>query len=120
METDRKIRVLIVDDHEMVRYGLKVLIETVDDLKIVDETGDARMVLTLCETYKPDVVLMDLAMPYLDGVAATRLIRSQYPDTQVVYILKPLGHRHWSETAALNDADEIAASILMQPSEATA
>ncbi len=84
METLCKIRVLIVDDHEMVRQSLKVLLQTFDDIDVVGDTGDARTVLSLCAACQPDVVIMDLLMPCMNGVEATQLIHDKFPDIQVV------------------------------------
>src|SRR6185295_16146483 len=84
MDTPRKIKVLIVDDHEIVRYGLTSILEAFDDFEIVGATGDGRIALTLCALHQPDVVLMDLLMPIVDGVTATRLIRAKFPNIKVV------------------------------------
>jgi len=79
-----KIRVLIVDDHEMVRQGIAVYLKVTPDIELVGEAGDGQEAIDLCEKLKPDVVLMDLIMPRMDGVTATREIRSHYPKTQVL------------------------------------
>lgn len=79
-----KIRVLIVDDHEMVRQGIAVYLKVTPDIELVGEAGDGQEALELCGKVQPDVVLMDLIMPRMDGVTATREIRSHYPKTQVL------------------------------------
>lgn len=79
-----KIRVLIVDDHEMVRQGIAVYLKVTPDIELVGEAGDGQEALELCGQVQPDVVLMDLIMPRMDGVTATREIRSHYPKTQVL------------------------------------
>jgi len=84
VETLHKIRVLIVDDHEMVRQSLKALLQTFDDLEVVGDTGDARTVLRLCTDIAPDVILMDLLMPMMNGIEATHLIHQQFPCIPVV------------------------------------
>ncbi len=81
---DNPIRVVLVDDHKMVRKGLMVLMEEFPDLVVVDEAGDGETSLEVCRRQRPDVVLMDMVMPRLDGVDATRRIRAEWPDTQVV------------------------------------
>ncbi len=81
---DNPIRVVLVDDHKMVRKGLMVLMEEFPDLVVVDEAGDGETSLEVCRRQRPDVVLMDMVMPRLDGVEATRRIRAEWPDTQVV------------------------------------
>lgn len=80
----QKIKVLIIDDHYMVRRGLIALLENFDDFTIVADVGDARIGVELCNQHQPDVVLMDIIMPGMDGVAATKAIRENCPDTKVV------------------------------------
>ncbi|MCC7207988.1 MAG: response regulator transcription factor [Anaerolineae bacterium] len=79
-----KIKVLIIDDHYMVRRGLIALLENFDDFIVVGDVGDARIGVEMCNQHRPDVVLMDIVMPGMDGVSATRAIRSSCPETQVV------------------------------------
>jgi NarL family two-component system response regulator LiaR len=78
------IRVMIVDDHLMVRDGLKVFLSTYDDLEIVAEADDGGQAVQLIPQVRPDVVLMDMLMPNMDGPSATTLIRASYPDIQVI------------------------------------
>lgn len=78
------IKVLIVDDHVMVRRGLISLLETYPDLKYVAEASDGEAAVLMYEHSKPDVVLMDLMMPHMDGVAATQKIRERYPNAKIV------------------------------------
>ncbi len=80
----RPIRVLIVDDHSMVRAGLATFIKVKPDLELVGEARNGRDALRLCEQLEPDVVLMDLVMPRMDGVTATRSIAGRWPGTQVI------------------------------------
>jgi NarL family two-component system response regulator LiaR len=84
MTKARAIRVLVVDDHAMVRTGLATFIEVDDGLDLVGQAADGREAVALCERSQPDVILMDLVMPDLDGVAATRIIRERWPETQVI------------------------------------
>jgi NarL family two-component system response regulator LiaR len=84
METPKTIRVLIVDDHSMVRKGLVTFLKNRPDLEVVGEARDGREATELCERLQPDVILMDLIMPVLGGVAATRLIRQRCPQVQVI------------------------------------
>lgn len=83
MDAVHRIKILIVDDHNMVREGLKVLLESFEDFEVV-ATGDGRMVLTLCTAHRPDVVLMDMLMPIMDGVEATHLIREHFPTIRII------------------------------------
>ncbi len=84
METSKAIRVLIVDDHSMVRKGLITFLKNKPDLEIVGEARDGQEAVDICARLHPDVILMDLVMPVLGGVAATRLIRQRCPDAQVI------------------------------------
>jgi NarL family two-component system response regulator LiaR len=78
------IRVLIVDDHSMVRTGLATFIRIKPDLELVGEARDGQQALRLCEQLQPDVILMDLVMPRMDGVAATQAIRQRWPAVQIL------------------------------------
>jgi NarL family two-component system response regulator LiaR len=84
MKSANRIRVLIVDDHSLVRGGLQFFLATTDDIEVIGEAHDGEGALRMCERYRPDVVLMDLKMPIMNGVEATRLIRQRYPDTSVI------------------------------------
>ena len=79
-----KIRLLIVDDHKVVRNGLQVFISLYDDIEVVGEARNGQQAVEQCATHQPDVVLMDMVMPVMDGPTATRLIRGQFPQVQVV------------------------------------
>jgi DNA-binding NarL/FixJ family response regulator len=78
--------VLVVDDHAMVRSGLTVLIDATGDLHVVGEAADGRQAVELAAELLPDVVLMDLSMPGMDGVEATRELLRQRPDSVVVVL----------------------------------
>jgi DNA-binding NarL/FixJ family response regulator len=80
------IRVLVVDDHPVVRSGLTGLLSVTDDISVVGEAGDGSEAVALVESTRPDVVLMDLRMPRMDGVAATGAIVSSYPSTRVLVL----------------------------------
>jgi NarL family two-component system response regulator LiaR len=84
MSEQNPIRVLIVDDHAMLRRGLRFFLKGFDDLKLVGEAASGREALALCAELKPDVVLVDMVMPEMDGAEATRLLRAQNPDVQVI------------------------------------
>lgn len=81
-----KIRVMLVDDHDVVREGLRGFLRTAEDFEIVGEANNGQEAVERCATLHPDVVLMDLKMPVMDGVRATEQIRRQYPDVQVVIL----------------------------------
>jgi len=84
MKESNPIRVLLVDDHAVVRSGLGAFLLAFDDLELVGEAGGGEEAVRLCEQLQPDVVLMDLVMPGMDGAAATRIIRGRWPHIQVV------------------------------------
>src|SRR5512139_1459935 len=84
MNTALPIRYLIVDDHAMVRKGLITFLKNMPDLSLVGEACDGREAIEMCGEYEPDVILMDLVMPELGGVAATRAIHQQWPHVQVI------------------------------------
>lgn len=84
------IRVLIADDHAVVRKGLRSFLELDPGLKIVGEAADGAAALRMAQELRPDVVLMDLLMPVMDGVAATSAIRRELPDTEVIALTSVL------------------------------
>lgn len=86
MSEQRPIRVVIVDDHAVVRSGLSAFLTAFDDLEQVGEAATGAEAVTLCARIKPDVVLMDLMMPGMDGVAATKAIREKSPTIQVLVL----------------------------------
>ncbi len=80
------IRLLIVDDHTVVRQGLSLLFGTVDDIEVVGTAADGVLALSQVDALTPDVVLMDIGMPRLDGIEATRRIVTADPDARVVIL----------------------------------
>jgi DNA-binding NarL/FixJ family response regulator len=84
--TGAPIRVLLVDDDALVRSGLKMMLSGAEGIAVVGEADDGRGVLAAVDRHRPDVVLMDLRMPQVDGIAATRLLRAQ-PDPPAVVVL---------------------------------
>jgi DNA-binding NarL/FixJ family response regulator len=80
------IRVVIADDHGLVRAGLAQLVAGSDDIEVVAVAGGGREAIEVVERARPDVVLMDLSMPDLDGIAATRAVRKRAPETNVVIL----------------------------------
>lgn len=79
-----RIRVMIVDDHAVVRSGLSTFLSVVPDLELVGEAAGGDEALVRCGLLKPDVVLMDLMMPGMNGVTATQLIREKYPQVHII------------------------------------
>lgn len=79
-----RIKVMLVDDHNVVRQGLKMFLATQPDIEVVAEADNGQSALTAVAQQHPDVVLMDLVMPQLDGIATTQQIKSRYPDVEVI------------------------------------
>ena len=86
MTDPRRIKVMIVDDHPIVRDGLKSMLLAFDDLQLVGEAGDGNEALAQCGQTQPDVILMDMVMPRMDGIAATRAILKQYPQMKIIML----------------------------------
>jgi NarL family two-component system response regulator LiaR len=84
MAESSRIRVVIVDDHDMVRKGLTAFLKANPDLELIGEASNGQEALQVCEQVQPDVVLMDLVMPEMDGTAATRVICERWPQTKVI------------------------------------
>ena len=80
----KRIRILLADDHAVVRQGFKMILSAQTDMEIVGEAGNGREAVELAEKLRPDVVVMDVAMPELNGIEATRRLGSSVPHTRVV------------------------------------
>ena len=83
-DVSNPIRVMLVDDHAMVRRGLATFLRVQEDLELVAEANNGQEALRMCEGIQPDVILMDLMMPKMDGPTATRAIRERWPQVQVI------------------------------------
>ncbi len=103
MDPQIPIRIVIVDDHAMLRRGLAAFLMSYADLNLVGEAVNGKDATALCARVRPDVVLMDLMMPIMDGVAATYLIRHALPETQVIALTS------FSEARLIKDALEAGA-----------
>ena len=86
ISSSQPIRVMLVDDHTMVRRGLATFLKVFDDLQLAGEAESGAAAIQLCGEILPDVVLMDMAMPDMDGATATRAIRQQFPQVQVLVL----------------------------------
>jgi two-component system, NarL family, response regulator LiaR len=84
MEEIKPIRVMIVDDHAVVRSGLGAFLTAFDDLELVGEASSGDQATRICDRVRPDVILMDLVMPGMDGAATTKAIRAKCPEIQVI------------------------------------
>lgn len=86
MTVSKTIRIMLVDDHAVVRSGLSTFLMTCDDMELVGEAASGEQAVEMCQKVKPDVVLMDLVMSGMDGATATRLIRERCPEIQVIVL----------------------------------
>jgi DNA-binding NarL/FixJ family response regulator len=84
MTAAQRIRVLIVDDHVMVRQGLRAVLQAYPNIEVTGEAGNGEEALLSVAKLQPTIVVMDIGMPSLDGIGATRLIRTQYPQIAVL------------------------------------
>jgi len=83
-EFTNPIRVMLVDDHTMVRHGLATFLKIFDDLQLVGEAESGEAAIRLCSEILPDVILMDIVLPKMDGITAIRAIRNQYPTIKII------------------------------------
>ena len=82
----QRVKVMIVDDHEVVRLGLRTALELEEDMEVVGDVGNAKVALQEAEIRRPDVVLMDVRMPGMDGIQACRILHERLPGTRVVML----------------------------------
>ena len=82
--SSQPIRIMVVDDHEMVREGLTTFMKAFDDMQLVAEAESGTTAIQLCAEILPDVILMDMAMPDMDGVSAIHAIRKKHPQVQII------------------------------------
>lgn len=83
---DKAIRVILVDDHRHIHQAVSLILEAVDDIELVGQGGNGQEALTLCEQLHPDLILMDVVMPIMDGVQATQRIHEQFPDIKTLVL----------------------------------
>jgi two-component system, NarL family, response regulator NreC len=82
----RQTRVLLADDHVLIRAGLRMVVDAQPDLTVVGEAGDGREAVAMAESLRPDVVVMDIGMPTLNGIEAANQVREKLPETQIVML----------------------------------
>jgi len=122
--TGTRLRILLADDHVTVRQGLKMLIDSQDDMTVVSEASDGTAAVEQARTVRPDVVVMDISMPGMNGLVATRTLKQMQPDS-VVVILTRHGDDAYLQELLRAGADgyvlkQSAASELLQAIRATA
>jgi two-component system response regulator NreC len=93
----KKTRILLADDHALLRAGIRALLEKQDDMEIVGEAADGREALQKIAELQPDVIVMDIAMPGMGGIEATKRIKSQYPHVQVLALTMLEDERYFFE-----------------------
>ena len=84
--TEQRIRILVCDDHPVVRSGLRGMIQSQPDLEVIAEAGEGAQAVALASRFQPDIVLMDLRMPGMDGVTATAAIKARHPGIHVLIL----------------------------------
>lgn len=84
MNSSQKIQVMLVDDHNVVRSGLATFLRAFEDLYLLGEAKNGLEAVNLCRVKRPDVILMDLIMPEMDGISATRAILAEFPDIKII------------------------------------
>lgn len=92
------LRILIADDHAMLRQGLSQLLNSVDDFLVIGQACDGCEAVYLCELLQPDIVVMDLAMPKMDGLTAVRLIRQHNAHVRIIVLSAFSDETHLEET----------------------
>jgi two-component system, NarL family, response regulator LiaR len=86
MTTTKTIRLMLVEDHDILRGGLATFLQSLDDLELVGEAATGIEAISQCGKLRPDVILMDVRMPDMDGMTATQIIREKYPETRVIIL----------------------------------
>lgn len=91
------IRVLLADDHALVRSGIRMILETLDGVQVVADAQDGRSAIELVETLRPDVALLDISMPNLNGIETAARIRGRFPQTRVMILSMHAGEEYVSQ-----------------------
>lgn len=104
MQMQRRIRLIVVDDHSKVHFTIASLIKLLDDVELIAQGSTGQEAIALCREYQPDIVLMDIVMPELDGIAATRQIVAEFP---AIKILALSGFQDQSSVRAMIEAGAV-------------
>ena len=107
----KSIRILLVDDHVAARASLSIILRQEDHMEVIGEASDGQMAVELTQELHPDVIIMDLSMPILNGIEATRLITSDHPDAKVI------GFTMNSETKLFDAMQEAGAAACISKSD---
>src|SRR5689334_10304008 len=94
------VSILLADDHRITREGIRLMLSAEPDFRVIGETGDGRQAVELAASLSPDVVVMDLTMPNLNGVEATRQVKAQQPEVKVIVLSMHLERQFVSATLA--------------------
>lgn len=86
MNRKKQIRLLLVDDHTVLLDGLEAVLQVYDDIKVIGKASSGKQAISICEKLSPDIILMDLVMPEMDGVAATRNILAKWPHIKIIIL----------------------------------
>src|SRR6266576_2536217 len=89
-----KLRILLADDHKMIREGLKMLVNSRSDMEVVGEASNGRMAITLALELRPDVVVMDVSMPELNGLMATEKLKELFPEIKIIALTRHTNERY--------------------------
>jgi DNA-binding NarL/FixJ family response regulator len=85
---DKKLRIVLAEDHKTVREGIKLLVDAQPDMEVIGEAGDGEAVISLTAKLEPDIVLMDISMPVLNGLKATKKLRALYPHLKILTLTR--------------------------------
>ena len=87
-QMDKKLRIVLAEDHKTVREGIKLLVDAQPDMEVIGEAGDGEAVIALTAELDPDIVLMDISMPVLNGLKATKKLRALYPQVKILTLTR--------------------------------
>ena len=107
MEEKKVVRVMLVDDHPAIRRGLSVYLELHDDFSLVGEAMNGVDAIKMIDTIRPDVILMDIHMPGMDGITATRLIHQSYPNVKIIALTNYFEEKVIDDILAVGASDFI-------------